>query len=248
MLAIGFTNKFYTLWDIQIDLEYSSESFLPNEITRYTYLQNLSFDKDEAINKAKNKGCKYLEPNHDLYGRNSSWEIIKKLYSTLPQSKSPFFEFGKYRDTKIIDCNDKDYILWYFNKTENRYAKSFLLNLGYTEHKEYSDILISPEDIIKLSEFDIILEELTKSGKITIEADRNLSRIEDGIVYKYYVNDKGVINFLFQETKEMYYRDFTYFLPVLNGKAKKIKNKTLELNIEKINNCLFKVIDFKILS
>lgn len=239
MLKIGFTNKYYTLWDIESQPNYSQNERGQVTLTHtkviYTYLQNLSMNKEEAIEKAKNKGCKILEVDTDLFGRNSSWEFISKGYCDLPKNLSPFFEFGKYINTKIEDCNDLKYLEWYFDETKNRYAKNNLINNGYLL---FEDNIVTSENYQMLTklreERNLIQSELkmieeSGTGHIVFTPERNLSR-GGKIEYK-----KGLF-IRFKDVKQMYYNSNEYSLPIINGSAKKIKGKELVLLVRVIED------------
>lgn len=153
MLRIGFTNKYYTLWNVDSQPNYTQDERGQVTLTHtkiiYTYLQNLSFDENEAKLKAKDKGCTNLEVDNDLFGRNSSWEFVAKGYCDLPRSKSPFFEFGKYSQSKIEECNDFNYLEWYYGETSNRYAKLILLSNGWSM---FDDMLVTNERFEELKQ------------------------------------------------------------------------------------------------
>jgi hypothetical protein len=49
MLQIGFSTKYFTLWDVQNQTEYSgSEGQYSYNVTRFTYLQNLSLVEETS--------------------------------------------------------------------------------------------------------------------------------------------------------------------------------------------------------
>lgn len=116
-LAIGFANKFYTLWDVSSENNYSTtpngQHYLSSVTTRYTYYQNLSMIEAQAIEKAKERGCKNLIPDEELRGRHSSWECIKRFKPTYEAHQ---FTRGKYEGRSILECTDINYLKWYFNE------------------------------------------------------------------------------------------------------------------------------------
>ena len=71
MEAIGFANKYYTLW--QIDTYTRTIRVGQNEeVTRYAYIKNISFDRETAF--AKYPNAKFIE---DLRGKTQSWDSVK---------------------------------------------------------------------------------------------------------------------------------------------------------------------------
>jgi hypothetical protein len=236
MLAIGFTNKYFTLWDIQSSPQYSQDSHghvtLTHTSVIYTYLQNLSMTESEAIAKAKAKGCVNLEVDKELFGRNESWSVIHKGYCFLPDDLCPLFTFGKYEGTKILNCTDIQYLLWFFSKTNSRYAKMILLQNGYVELNNHIYTKAQFEEIQEsrkakeLMDLELKAIEDSGSGHIILTPERNLSPIGT-LEYKR-------CRVLFKDYKSMYYNGYSYALPIVNGSAKKIKGKTIVLLVRVI--------------
>lgn len=231
---IGLANEYYTLWTVSKDRKTDSYGRTYTEMN-FTYLKNISKDLDKV---------KSLYPNLDIDTTLRGRHIFnKKVYDKLPDDS---FNFGKYRGQKFSEVEDNDYMVWYFGSESNESRKSalgivlesrgYVLN-GYT--------YISPEEYAKK------MEEIEKSNEMfysiidgntnEIYPTRNLDEygmVEvDGITYK------------FPEIKENYYNGFYYYLPVLNGKAKRIKNKKIILKkIEVIDEETkqIEVLDFEI--
>ena len=112
--AIGFANKFYTLWQISEETKPlgNGRSYV---ITHYTYVKNISFDKETAL--AKYPGATL---NENLRGMTRSWDSApKEVWDNVDT-----FRFGKYTYTKIADNTDTNYLEWYWNQV-------------YADHKEY---------------------------------------------------------------------------------------------------------------
>ena len=56
MLQIGFATKYFTLWDVRNETEYSgSEGQYSYNVTHFTYIQNLSLVEETAIAKQKKR-------------------------------------------------------------------------------------------------------------------------------------------------------------------------------------------------
>ena len=95
MKVIGFSNKYYTLWDVT-----SETKDLGNgshyEITHHYYIQNLSFNKDKAF--AKYPDAKFDE---SLRGQTKYFKTQKLVFDTIDT-----FRFGKYKFNKIIESED----------------------------------------------------------------------------------------------------------------------------------------------
>jgi hypothetical protein len=245
MLRIGFTTQYYTLWDVTTEVQYSVASqgsngdvkYYPYAVTTYQYLQNLSKDLVKAQEKASSMGCVSLEADKELFGRNSSWETTKKLWCDLPKNQSPFFEYGKYRDSKIIDCTDLNYLYWYFGETDNIYAKQLLISSGtyrmydsvlYSVDR-YNEIIAKAESVDKTKKFYNVVKE-SDYAHVVIRPTKNISGQYNLLTAT--TSDDVDVDIMFKETREMFYNGWTYKLPVVNGVGKKIKNKELVLLVK----------------
>ncbi len=218
MLRIGFSTKYFTLWDVTSDDVYSTAAngtyYHSGVNTRFTYHQNLSLDKDKAITKAKSMGCTDLEPDTDLYGRNRSFARSTVIPYVYPDNQ---FKFGKYVGTEISESNDVSYLDWYFGQTDNSIAKKRLLELD-KNLMEFRNKLITLEDFERIIECEKNEFKLRTTGEMEVTFEKNVDY--DGTIR---VNG---IYFQFEGVSEQYYNGFSYYLPKVNGKGKRIKNKT----------------------
>lgn len=216
--AIGFANKFYTLWQISEETKPlgNGRSYV---ITHYTYVKNISFDKETAL--AKYPGATL---NENLRGMTRSWDSApKEVWDNVDT-----FRFGKYAYTKIADNTDTNYLEWYWNQVyadHKEYVGSVLKSRGYEIRScnSGSEYLMSPEALEneRIAEVNKnkALNFLSKNEAFEISFDHNPNyegdcRIDD-IIYH------------FQQVHENYYQGWEYYLPVINGKQKRIKNKNL---------------------
>ncbi|BBI90540.1 hypothetical protein HYO65_gp148 [Tenacibaculum phage PTm1] len=230
MLNIGFSNKYFTLWDVCESTEYNSNG-LPYKTTSYMYIQNLSIDKDSALNKAYNLGCKSKIVDYSLKG-TKGWITKEKLYSDIPKHLAPFFMFGKYCDENIFDCTDYKYLYWYYSETNNIPAKKVLLNNGYFEH---NGDLLSESEYNKINKLNKIISNI--GDTIIITCDRNLKVDDDYNAYGYFeVSDDIKLPFYFNDFKVYDYRGIEYALPTINGAGKRIKNKQLEIKVSEVTS------------
>lgn len=243
--AIGFANKFYTLWHISEDTKPlgNGRSYV---VTHYTYIKNISFDKEIALSK-------YPEAIFDesLRGKTQSWNTEKEVWDNVDT-----FRFGKYQYTKIADNNDNNYIAWYWDQIggdHKDFVSEVLKSRGYEIRHWNSDstgyihyYLVSPEALKAERErnenISAKIVELEKGEPISIRMEYNPD--SEG----YYRDDFMLYHF--EEVRENYYNGYDYYLPVLNGKQKRIKNKNLVITkytYEVDNNDLIiNILDFKI--
>lgn len=241
MKAIGFANKFYTLWEIS-----TSRQPLGNhqyyQSTKHTYIKNISMDRETAFMKYPE-----AEFNESLRGKTNSWESCTTIWDNVDT-----YRFGKYQYQKI-DNTDLNYLAWYwdniYDNDHKAYIEKVLLENGYrVEHGECNSILLSPEDIenrrIEEARFNKMLNKISNAKVLYLTPDHN---IDDEGYYR-----DGDLLYHFQEVKENYYAGTYYYLPVLKGKAKRIKNKILKITDftytinEYLHDIDIEILDFEI--
>lgn len=232
--VIGFSNKYYTLWTITEEkVHYKNGVY--RLVKNYTYVKNISFDKDKAFNAYPNASY-----DEELYGRRGSWrKTIKVIWESVDT-----YRFGKYKYMKFDEVDDPNYLAWYWNHIENGEHKDYISKVltthGYEIRKWYTKIgkmkientyLVSPEEVRinneKIERIDKLENKKNNNQPIELNITRNPNENGD-----YMDND---IRYHFQEVGENYYDGFCYYLPKLNGKQKRIKNKTILINDYTIN-------------
>ena len=216
--AIGFSNKYYTAWEIYSEIE--TTNYGKREITHYQYIKNLSFDFDTA--KSKWNGD-FIE---GLRGKSHSFDTEKHIYD--PE----VFSFGKYYGTLISENKDYDYMHWYYNQicVENptkqmEIIKGILEPLGYVFEKYQC---YSPDAWKVIQNYRKELEETKQrilNKDIDFIATSNL-RIDIEDETKGYIEENHIC-YAFENVKELWYNGWNYGLPTINGKAKRIKNKKI---------------------
>ena len=218
--VLGFSNKYYTLWDVTKDVVDKGNG-CKYIITHYYYVKNVSFNKDTA--QAKYPNAKFDE---SIRGTRRYFKTTKEVWDNVD-----VFRFGKYKYYKINESPaDMSYISWYWNNIDGDhkdYVSEILKNNGYQirQFSNGSQYLVTPEELEEeIREANANNEMITKFNNhtpITLDIKFNPDfdgqlRI-DNIIYQ------------FEEVKENCYQGIVYYLPVLNGKAKRIKNKTITI-------------------
>lgn len=244
MLKIGFSNKYFTLWNVETTTEFTNVGgfALPYQRTVYCYLKNLSMTEEEALKKASFLGCEDLDVDVELYGRNASFDKKREMFSRIPSDKSFFFEFGKIKDTKIQDCNDSDYLFWYLNETQNIHCRERLIaEFGFVDfngqlvHQEHATVLIKRERII---------QQVLQDGRVFGVMVGNLSEYGGGSIE---VEENVVLGIRFNEFKVCDYNGHKYGLPVKNGKGKRVKGHSIEVVVNNHDgNGNFDVVSFEV--
>lgn len=234
--AIGFANKFYTLWSIDSEPVYTTDAYgkhwLTGYNTRYTYHKNISFDLEKARALYPN-----LEVREDLGGKTNSW-ITENKEDLCPH----IMKFGKYYGKDINELLDQDfqYLIWICeNKgysSNGRYAKNLpKVQQHFKAIEDASNKLINDRN----NAFEAILN----AGSFEFVAENNL-KINDGFAYiRVNVGDLW-ITFKFEQGTFSYneYNGFAYGLPIVKGKAKRMKGKTVKFEFTEDKTEAYQVI------
>jgi hypothetical protein len=134
MLTMGFTNVYYTLWDVDRPFERFNIYCSSKELVQpCTYMQNLSKDYDKAFAKLKERaaGSKYAI-DLELKGEHSFDRILSSEKVDMYEQWQ--FSFGKLAGQDIRICDD----IWQLNRamTEEKgmrrrvFARRRLMELG----------------------------------------------------------------------------------------------------------------------
>jgi uncharacterized protein (DUF3820 family) len=215
MITIGFATEFYTLWDVVETPQYKTDAYgkhwLTGKLYVYRYIKNISTD----INKVKE-----LYPNApiDEYLRgitNKEWNRTEKF--DLP---SNYITFGKYNGRTVEDVAEFDfqYLLWLLNSCNSAMGKHI------KETKEYKDYETKSTSAIqeKLNSIKPLSDGI---HKLTVERNPRDGRVTVCL------SDNHTLELLFAQTKECFYNGYSYEIPVIGGKAKRIKGKSIEYNL-----------------
>lgn len=234
--AIGFANKFFTLWSIDTEPVYTTDAYgkhwLTGYNTRYTYHKNISFDLEKA--KAL---YPTLEVQEDLRGKTNSWTTENKE-DLCPQ----IMKFGKYYGKDINELLEQDfqYLVWICE------------NKGYSSNGKYAKNLPKVQEHFKaiedasnklINDRNNAFEAILNAGSFEFVAERNL-KINDGFAYIYVNEGDLCITFKFEQGTFSYneYNGFAYGLPIVKGKAKRMKGKTVKFEFTEDKTEVYQVI------
>jgi uncharacterized protein (DUF3820 family) len=219
--TIGFANKFYTLWYTEKVPVYTTDSYgkhwLVGYNIRYDYLKNISFDLEKV--KLLHPG---LNINEELRGRTQSW-LSENKDDLCPQ----IMKFGKYAGHDLNELVEKDfqYVLWLSeNSTHSHNGKYARSMQKIQDHYQAIE-----ENYTKISEkCKTIFGEILNARSFEFLAERNL-KINGNIAYMLVNIDDCHITFNFQPGTFSWneYNGFEYGLPIVKGKAKRMKGKNV---------------------
>ena len=227
MIRIGFSKKYFTLWDVIETTEFEQVEGvnLPFKLISFNYLQNLSMDEEQAKRKAIFKNVENFEIDFDLYGRNASFSKRQELFSKIPSDKSFFFEFGRLKGQKIQDCNDFDYLFWYFQETQNEPSKNRLIENGF---EEIDGQVVHAEHAKKIKLRDLVVAEIADKDEIEVIVLSNLN-CENELRFEF--KNEVFFGCWNENSKGYIYQGIEYFLPIIGGKPKRVKNKPVKVKI-----------------
>lgn len=237
-LKIGFSTKYFTLWDVRKEEYYTTDSngkhWLSGYNWYYTYHQNLSMDEGKAIEKAKDKGCTNLEPDTELYGVRRSFKRYEKV-ELPPEKFEPYeFHYGKNLKKDIREEEQVGYLKWFYEQ-DNFHSddqRAIIMSRAVELRPDwlviYDDDLITVQHLETIREGKDILKSIKENGWFDYTAKKNCDY--EGRLFV------GV-DIHFPKTRYNEYGGFEYYLPVIEGKQVRIKNKKLRYYIsEKIGD------------
>lgn len=156
MLTLGFTSKYYTLWNVTSEIRYSGGSVINGNftgdsynVTNHIYIQNLSMNYDEAIKKITERaGAAEWVEALDLKGQGSfrTETFIPREVQQIPEY---CFTFGRLSYTDMRTSDD----IWQLQRAVNQevtmrgrvYARKRLIELGELTKYEWFENLYNAE-------------------------------------------------------------------------------------------------------
>ena len=226
MLTIGFANKFYTLWDVIECPIYITDAYGNHHLARvdmqFNYIQNVAFDKADAIAKYPNAPI-----DEQLRGKTRSYESTGEDVRT-----TDIIWFGKYTGRLLSEIAEKDflYILWlYGNSAKYKNAISALPQFV----KHVNDMAAGKEafqnecftwtpgmemEIYGTSNGRLFYEESDENVIYPCMFTATISCSEGNFDARINVKNYRVVNGM-----------YPYIMPEINGKIRKTKNAALRI-------------------
>lgn len=223
--VIGFCDKYYTLYHVS------------NSDRLFVYEQNISMSLEET-----RRLFPTLSIYEDLNSKTFNWNAWNYNHGDFDGTLSR----GKYKGTPVAQVVDFSYLVWYYEnvntptKFEREAVKAQIMESGlyeYIEEYNFFRELPTKEEIEQKSRNIAYLT----SGNAEVLMERNL----DDRGYYFY----NEIYLRFDNVKKMYYGEYGYCLPIINGKAKRVKGKSIIITkAERVegNDSLIIVKEFKL--
>lgn len=231
MYTIGFTTKFYTLWDVTVE-HFTNAYGRKGERVTANYIKNISMDEQAAR-------AKYPDAPVDLGLRGHS-SFCRTNWEPLP---SDVFPCGMYMGKPIADCTDFGYLYWAVDTNmlcgESRDIAVAVL-LGSGQYGQYDDMILPMDRVNDLLAQDAARDEIAAAIDINGCVELlNVSNIKDWDENGF-GSETGVdrVNLIWDRAaiERFEYNGWEYFLPVKGGKAKRIKGKKLRIVADHYTN------------
>lgn len=243
MIQIGFTTKYFTLWDVYEEPTYFCDSYGKHWKTgvnvHHNYIQNISFSREKV-----EKLYPGVEPDMNLRGTRSWMESMK--YDELPVE---LYLFGKHYGERVEDVvkSDFQYVIWTAENAQYQKQRDYINSLPevveYFEQKRL-EMESRVNSIPHLVEGMVVELEFRSNPNYTFgenngELDSNMTTDEysvycgknctrayiPGADWKVYC-----LNVIFNEVKSIGGM-YPYTMAIINGKAQKIKEKTVPVKV-----------------
>ena len=225
--TIGFTNKYYTLWNISKPYTVFNGLYTVTK-QDYQYIQNLSYDFDTAKQKMTEQyGDRNWEVDLDVRGKSKSFSKSLSI-----KYNEGVFLFGKYKGSSFDEISDFDYKQWYWNETKE--SEKFSQEL-HDELQQIGGIVKWKDEWVTLNDFETIIDnhirnidsELYESGHFHTDGEmvtlhlgfknHSVKQTHYGLMNKYVFVDKNTYrNYFYEGSKE---------IPVESGDLVEIKGK-----------------------
>lgn len=168
MLTLGFTNHFYTLWNVTTRLRYGAGAVVNGVftgetwlVTKYSYMQNLSMDYEDAKAKIERLSGGTWEEDLSLRGEHGS--SFTRTVRQINAMADWQFTFGKLTGHDIREATDT----WQLSRAMHAeiggrrrvYARQRLLQLGFLVRYDWEETLAD------MAAWDKLLTEVEAAGK-----------------------------------------------------------------------------------
>jgi len=245
MFIITLAHKYYALWEMYTRTNNTSYGY--TEVRNYyRFVKNLGKDLEKA---------KANYPDVEINLKINRFHRTEEVYEKRVWTSVDYIRFGKYFRTPVRECYDFSWLEWYYDRIENDtkhkdFVEEWLLENGYKLNKMGSYYyLTSPleqkRSMMISDKYKDILEKVNNNESINFSFEKNLD-------YKgEYFDGSSEIRYHFNHYNTYSYEGYPYGLPLLNGKAKRIKFKNLVLTsytTEMVNDELvINIEDFRII-
>lgn len=259
---ISFANKFYTLWHYEYEHIIDYDRKQEYDYTKATYIKNISFDKDVAFAKYPN-----LKFDDSLRGKSRSFDY----YSNVKEIFEPHtFRFGKYKHMKFVDCDDINYMRWYFDSLQldeitediqplvDKVSKTYVLykrnnwRYQFITQEEYDSLIaydqLNKDVVTSLSKNGWAIITINSNWLDSVDAD-DIKDIDEECAYIFCNTDTNM--FILPKELTRYYEGNYYssggYKAAINGVGKNLKNKKIKVYADKIEKGVYMVNSFEII-
>ena len=223
MVLYGYNNKKnqFTIWDLTFTYEPLDE-YRRYKIYNYKYVGKTNEEQEN------------LDSN--VYNRARSFSTKEIEYTN-----NEVFRFGKYCNKKIQDVCNINYTCWYYEQIHDENHKKFIHNWLYDHYCNFELDKNGNERVLTPKYLKIREEQENKKNDILKKANNG-----DSIYLEITQNPNSNgeikidgITYTFPKVVERFYEGWPYYIPVKNGQAKRIKNKTILAHLLSFGNTIF---------
>lgn len=234
MLTIGFATEFYTLWDVSSEHVYFTDAYGNHHLTgtKYNYFYQKNISKD--LSKVKEL-YPSLGIDEGLRGKIRSWSETKPAEDTTPE----ILKFGKHIGRNVAEVAELDfnYTLYLLNNCRSEKTKDAIAALPKVA--EYFSAKQAEKEA-RVNGYALVQDgrqELTFCGnpnrlvrEIAFVDCAQLKDYRDCNYAAAQITENHVLYVIFPQVQYVS-GIYPYNMAVIDGKAKRIKNKTISIEI-----------------
>lgn len=227
-----------------------------NTIRVYWNVTEISVEKVNAFQEKHTISYKYIRKESAKLPVDEEYSVINVggrqrsfVGYTYNYYNVDVFRFGKYCGKKIAEVKDLPYTCWYWKTIENGDHKEFIKAYLYENWYEARTNREGEEYMFNIKKANEKQERIERNAN----AIRNRLRQNNiiNLEINRWPNKEGKIKidgveYIFPKVKEYWYGGYSYYMPVLNGSAKRIKNRTIKATIMTFDNNLY-ITNFKVI-
>ena len=205
MFRIGFSKKYYTLWKVSEKIE-----FVQLDGVRLPYKKKTAeFIKNLSFDESTAKRKSIFEgvENYEVDFSLCGAKYLLKQYSEKSLDEL-FVEFCEYRSDVV---------------------KEILIQNNFVEHDGQ---IVYPEHGEKIKRRNLVMQEIEEKKEVRVQITSNLNYKNE---FRFVIKNELFHGIFKGLSKEIYYKNAEYFLPIIGGKVRRLKGKNAIITVENYN-------------
>jgi len=225
MKKIGFASKTYSIWELTTE----------DNLTTYTFNNNLSKKEDLALKKARGMGVNSLDIHKELYGMRKTF---KKSTNPTGSCLEQQFNFGKHEGKSIEKCKDVLFMVWFLSHSNTNERKDIVVNRVCELDESY---MIHNQELRTKADVEFELESARAIEYIKLQSSpfvvTPLSHIENCQILIQTKQGKVRVSCT-NPVKCVSIKGVNCNIPLINGKGYVVKDKKCFIRVETIGSVL----------